>query len=324
MNNLFVSKTYQDIWVKHFIDNEMVTDFDCIKGLRFFKSKGKPFFVNIGENMTNGITYQLEDGVGIVANSVLMIHDVPSYHKVKIYDNRFKLKKVTQYRGYLLDIEQFNEINDFLKKQFNKRSRAKFRNYFNRLEKNHQVLYKVYDDKITHQNYEVIMKQFKDLLKNRFDDLGMENDILLKWEFYYELIYEMVKEKQAVLNTISIDGKLGAISLVFISGSSIIGAVKAFDITYKQYSLGVLELLKSLEWCIDSKYKFFDFSKGNQAYKKRFADNCYTFDVHLLYDSKSIKAQFVASALSSYFTFKQFLRNNNINSLYWKLRHNLG
>lgn len=323
MSNPFISDTYQDVWKKHFIDNKIVTSFNCITQLKFFKNNWFPLFINFGRNMTNGITYQLANDVDVLKNKVLLIYDVPSYHQIKIDDPRIRLKKIKQYKGYSLDIEAYEDIDFFLKQKFNSKSRGKFRNYFNKLEKNHSVSYNVYDERVSYETYLDIMLQFKLLLENRFDDLGLENDILMKWSFYHDLTYQMLKEKRAILNTICIDDKIGAISLAFISESSIIGAVKAFDINYKSYSLGVLELLKLLEWSIKSNYKVFDFSKGNQAYKKRFIDQSYLFDVHIVYDSKSIRAKLIAYTLSNYFKFKQFLREKNLNTWYWKLRHKL-
>ena len=151
--------------------------------------------------------------------------------------------------------------------------------------------------------------------------MKLENDILLKWAFYKDLIYKMLKEEKAILNLIIIDNNISAMSLAFLSKKSVIGAIKAFDISYKNYSLGVIELLKLVEWSITNGYEIFDFSKGNQDYKKRFASNTYTYENHIVYNTKRINSVFLAHFYKLIFTMKQFMRELNINSLYWKFLH---
>lgn len=323
VNNPFISKTYQKIWIDHFKKDNLVKQLDFLEGLNFYKVSGIPLYVNCGKNMTNGITYHFSESNSFFSKNVFLIFDVPNYHSVQLSNNRFRLKKIPQYSGHLLNLENFNSFDSFFSKHFNSKSRSKFRGYFNKLEKYHVVNYEVLGDSITHEFYLEVMQEFKDLLEIRFDDLGVENDILTKWSFYLELVYAMIKDKKAILNLIRVDGKIGAISLAFLSNNSVIGAIKAFDIKYRKYSLGVLELVKLIEWTIDNDFDVFDFSKGDQDYKKRFASDRYLFECHVVYDTRSIKSLAIANILVAFYKFKQYLREKNLNTWYWKLKHKL-
>ncbi len=323
IDNPFLSDTYQNIWIDHFAKDSKIKQVDVVDGLNFCKASWLPLFVNCGKNMTNGITYHFSDNESLVKNSTLLIFDVPSYHSVVLESDKYRLKKIPQYAGHLLNIKEYDSMNSFLGNRFNAKSRSKFRGYFNKLEKNHEVDYEVLDEKIEYQDYLEVMKAFKKLLETRFDDLGLENDILLKWPFYLELVYPMLKEKKAILNLIRVDGEIGAISLAFLSKDSVIGAIKAFDISYKNYSLGVLELMKLIEWSIDNGFDTFDFSKGDQDYKKRFTSGSYVFDCHVIYDSKNLVSYVTANMVIMSYTFKQYLREKGFNTWYWKLKHKL-
>ena len=321
VNNPFTSNTYQNIWQKHFASDNNVIKFDCIEDLYFYKKKWLPLFVNFGRNMTNGITYKVLPDTISIKDSVLLIYDVPSHYKINLQDNCSKLIKVPQYFGYLNKLDNYENIDAFLNTHFDSKQRSKFRNYFNKLDNNHSVVYEVLNKNITNDEYISVMQEFKELLQTRFDDLGIENDILQKWDFYLELIFPLIKENKALLNIIKIDGRIGAISLAFLSENSIIGAIKAFDIKFKKYGLGKLELIKLIEYGINSKYSVLDLSKGDQDYKKRFIDACYVFDCHIIYDSNSLFSIIIANTLKYFFKFKQFLRDQNINNWYWRMRH---
>ncbi|PNQ73022.1 hypothetical protein C1T31_08485 [Hanstruepera neustonica] len=323
IDNPFTSSTYQKIWINHFMINKSIRSVGLIDSLNFYKTSWMPLYVNCGRNMTNGITYRFFNNGSLIKNSAVLIFDVPSFHLVELQNQSYRLKKIAQYSGHLLNLKNYDSINAFLKNHFNAKSRGKFRGYFNKLEKDHEVEYEVLGADVLYDTYMEIMQEFKVLLETRFDDLGVENDILTKWAFYMDLVYPMLQEKKAILNVIRVDGKVGAISLAFLSKDSVIGAIKAFDITFGKYSLGVLELIKLLEWSIDNGYDIFDFSKGDQDYKKRFATDSYIFDCHIIYDSKNFKSLMIANGVSTFYKFKQYLRKKNFNKRYWKLKHRL-
>ena len=79
INNPFTSQTYVSIWTKFFSAESRVKSFDAVKGVKFVKDKRFPFYVNVGKNKTNGMTYHLDGLVNNLKNKTLLIHDVLDY-----------------------------------------------------------------------------------------------------------------------------------------------------------------------------------------------------------------------------------------------------
>ena len=81
--------------------------------------------------------------------------------------------------------------------------------------------------------------------------------------------------------------------------------------------------MKLIAWSIEQRLKIFDFSKGYFDYKERWASKKYDFEYHILYDSKSLIAKVLALAIASFFKFKQFLRDRNVNEKLHKITYKL-
>lgn len=324
-NNPFTSSIYQTIWVKHFAIDKKIKQFNFIKGVQFLKFKFLPLFINLGKNNTNAINYRIDFSANDYKGKVFLIYDVPNYLEIDNDTNftSIKVKQIKQYRGYFLNLEPYANFDEYLKKRFSNNRRSKYRGYLNKLNKVFDVDFKLYANHIEKNEYLSVMKQFKVLLTKRFNKLGLDNDILHKWSFYEDLVYPMILENKALLNVIYLDQKVAAASLAFLSGNSAIGAIKTFDIDYKSYNLGNIEMMKIIEYCIDTKIPIFDFSKGDQDYKTKYISDYYHFDCHVLYDSKSIIAKIIAVTITCYFTFKQYLRDKKFNLLFIKIKYQL-
>jgi len=324
-NNPFTSSIYQTIWVKHFAADKVIKQFNFIKGLQFLKFKFLPLFINLGKNNTNAISYNTDVSAKDYKGKVFLIYDVPNYLEIDNDTNftSIKVKRIRQYKGYLLSLESYEGFDEYFKKVFSKNHRKKYRGYLNKLNKTFDVDFRLYTGYIEENEYLSVMTQFKELLTKRFNKLGLDNDILYKWGFYEDLVYPMIQEKKALLNVIYLDKKVAAVSLVFLSENSAIGAIKTFDINYRSYNLGNIEMMKSIEFCIDTKIPVFDFSKGDQDYKTKYISDYYHFDCHVLYDSKSIIATIIALTITYYFSFKQYLRDKKINLLFIKIKYQL-
>lgn len=80
-------------------------------------------------------------------------------------------------------------------------------------------------------------------------------------------------------------------------------------------------MFRLLEWAIKNNIKILDFSKGEAEYKKRWTNDMYEFHHHILYVFKSIMATAIAKSLSNFFSFKQYLRDKNINEWYIRFIH---
>ena len=322
-NNPFTSITYKTTWLKFFAVNKTVHDLEFIEGVQFIKSKFLPLFINLGRNNTNAITYRINPSATDYKGRVCLLYDVPNYI---VLDNHtdftsIKINMIKQYKGYILDLEKYADFDAYFNARFNKKSRSKFRGYVNRLEKSYTVRYENYHGSIDKQVYDDLMIQFKEILTKRFNNLGLDNDLLHKWDFYKALVYPMIMEETAMLNVVFLDEKVAAISLCFLSDDSAIGAIKTFDIDFNYFNVGNIEMMKLIEWCKNKDLSVFDFSKGDQPYKLRYINNNYHFDCHIIYDSKSIIATSLAICISRYFSLKQYLRDINVNLLFIKFKY---
>ncbi|HLT52563.1 MAG TPA: GNAT family N-acetyltransferase [Flavobacteriaceae bacterium] len=322
--NPFLSETYQNSWLKHFSKSATANTFNFISGIGFLKKKLGLVYVNVGLNHTNGTDYKL-----LKANDfkgkVFLVYDVQGFIDIgeTNADKNLKVNKVKQYKGSLAKFEGFDTFEAYLKSQISAKGRSKLRGLENKLHKDFTVEIKQFYGSIEENEYNFLMERFYSLLKQRFDQLGLDNDILQKWDFYHEVSFKLVNEGRAVFNVVMINGNVGAISLEFVSDHHVIGAIKTFDIQYSQYRLGNIELNELLKWTFENKFEALDFSKGDQEYKSRFTNEDYDFECHILYDKSSVVSRFIGLGYVKYFEFKQYLRDKDINTKVSKLKHKL-
>jgi len=182
------------------------------------------------------------------------------------------------------------------------------------------ISYSIYNEPIEKKAYQVIMDGFKGLLTKRFHALEKDNDILGAWDYYYDLIFEMLQEKRALLIVISNDDKPIGVSLSFLSDTTMFYAITSFDTDYYRFNLGHTTIIKLFNWCFDNGYTIYDFSKGEYEYKNRWTNKEYIYENHILYDSKSMIASAVAKFVKSKYALKQYLRDKNVNEKYVKLK----
>lgn len=320
-NNPFNGETFQRIWLKHFQSGSVSKSFKSLKHIKFFKSSKSLAYVNVGKNITNGNYYSIAENETDYKNKVFLVYDVPSYFTVNTNVNsNLKVKKITQYKGFTSQLKEFENFDAFFTSQFNSKSRYKYRRNISRLESCFDIEYKIFHGNISREEYDHICKFLKKNLARRFGSLGLDNNIVSKWDYYYELMYEMILKKEGVLTAIYNENKPIGISFGFLTDDIMLFAITSLDIDYLRYNLGHTNIIKLMTWCIDNGYNVYDFSKGQYAYKDRWTNHDYNFECHILYDSKSLKASAISIYYSNYFKLKQFLRNLNVNRLYAQLK----
>ncbi len=316
-DNPFTSDIFTRIWSKHFNQSVPGVQFNFVKDLLFAKYKFFPFYSNFGRTHTKGISYALNSSsFQDLKGKVLLIYDVPTFFGLtETTQNRIKKHKIKQYPGFLINLEPYNDLNEFMVGTFKKSSRYKLKKYKYKLETCFEINYKMFYGEISKKEYNFVFEAFKNLLTKRFDDKQESNNNLDKqeWDFYYEVAYPMILEKKASLFVIYSGQIPIGVTLNYFSDEILFDAITVFDIDYSKFHLGSVTIMKLIEWSIEQKIKIFDFSKGYFDYKKRWASEAYNFEYHILYDSKSIIASMLALFLKQYFTTKQFLRDKKIN-----------
>ncbi len=320
-NNPFASKTYQEIWLKHFNNGQKAKSFDFIQGLDFVDSENSADFVNVGKNFTNGMLYSIKDGEEDFKGKTFVVYDVPTFLKVEAIseNSRLKCHKVRQYKGLYVDISKYKEPADVLSDKFkSSKSRYNFRSSIKKLEKKHNISQKVFYGDISKSEYEILINAFKRILEERFDTISTHNTVLPMWDFYQEVLYPLILDKQVALNVMYDDEQPIALSFSFVYDDVFVVALRTFDMRYYREGLGNIEIFKLIEWCIENNVSKLDFSKGESNYKERWCDVDYVYEHHILFDSKSLKAKWKANALAKKFKFKQYLRDKKVNVMLTK------
>ena len=320
-NNPFVSETFTTIWSTHFNASKPGVNFKFLKDVAFVKSGILPLYYNVGKNITNGMSYDVNPKEKDFKGKAFLMHDVPSYFNLETPSaSALKSFKVPQYKGFLAELDAFDSYDAFAKSQFKSNTRYKFRRNQERLEACFNISYSIYNEPIEKVAYQAIMDGFKGLLTKRFNELEKDNDILGTWDYYYDLIFKMLQEKRALLIVISNDDKPIGVSLSFLSDTTMFYAITSFDTDYYRFNLGHTTIIKLFNWCFDNGYTIYDFSKGEYEYKNRWTNKEYTYENHVLYDSKSMVASAIAKFIKSKYALKQYLRDKNVNEKYVKLK----
>lgn len=321
----FSSLIYISCWLKHFNQEKLGISFPAIKNLLFIKHRFLPLYVNVGKSSTKGLSYSLSLPMTKKhKKKVFLIYDIPQYFNLDTIkpSKGFKLKKIKQYEGFLINLEAYKTLDEYLKTNFSKSRRQKLGQYVKRLNSCFNIQYRMYYGGINEEEYNDIFTAFRNLLVKRFQEKKITNNVLTKkeWFFLKKVSLPMIKEKKASLFVIYDRGQPISIALNFMGEDILFGATTVFDIDYARFNLGYINIMKTTEWCFDNNFKIFDFSKGYFDYKKLWANVEYYFEYHVLYDSTYWPTKILGSFLIQYFTFKQNMRDKNLNQTLQKIK----
>ncbi|NNL15086.1 MAG: GNAT family N-acetyltransferase [Flavobacteriaceae bacterium] len=321
MSDIFSTK-----WLNQFNKEKPVFKFNFIKGLRFYRSSKLPIYINVGRNLTKGISYKLKKTeIENLKNSVILIYDVPDYFDIDTSDLPYRLNihRIKQYPGYLVNLKKYSDLQDYIQSIFSNKTRSKFKRYERRLELCFDISYKMFHGDITKENYEFIFEKFKTLLEKRFTDKQITNNNLNpnEWAFYHDVAYPMILEKKAALFVVFENSNPIAITFNYLSDNILFHAITVFDTDYSKFHLGKVALLNLFSWCFKNSIQVFDFSKGHFDYKTHWKDKCYDFDYHVYYNTTSLRSKITAFVILNFFLFKQFLRDRKVNLILHKLTY---
>lgn len=325
-SNPFSSSTYESIWLNHYGSGQPPQEFNCIDGVKFIKGNKPSQFVNIGKNFTSGMFYQINDNATDFKGKSFVVYDVPQYldSDVDLDASNLKTLKLKQYKGLYIDVTQYNTIDDVVLKCYSSsKSRYNFRRSVKQLNTKHDITKKMFLGNIERAEYDLLINSFEKILETRFDAINTHNTVLPMWDFYKEVLFPMINNKEVALFVMYDAGNPIAMSFNFVYGENLVVALRTFDINYSRMGLGNIEIYYLIEWCIENDIKILDFSKGESDYKDRWCDTEYFYEHHVIYDSKSLKARAVTNTVANFYNFKQYLRDKNINSMVTKWKYKL-
>ncbi|MCK8480611.1 GNAT family N-acetyltransferase [Psychroserpens algicola] len=324
--NPFTSLTFESIWSKHFNDNKALLSFKSINGVKFIKYSRFGIYVNAGKNLTKGIDYSINFEETDYKGKTFLIYDVPTYFDTEPFhppeSSSLKLKKMFQYQGFLMDISNFKDKDEYINAQFSSKNRREFRSNQRRLETCFNIRYEFINEEISQAKFDVLFDQFHALLNERFEGKQVNYHHLSKdkWAYYSELVFEMLKEKKASLLIIYNEDNPIGITLNFHADKVLFETITVFNPDYYKFSIGKTSIIKLLEWCFDHGYQISDFSKGDFDYKHKWGNLAYDFNYHILYDSKSIRSILTSKYIEYFYILKLYLRKRKVNELYRKYK----
>ena len=327
IKNPFSSNTFKSVWLKHFNENKPGIVTNIINPVAFYKHAVIPCFINIGNKLTNGLTYKIDSKATDYKGNVYLIRDIPSYQEIcePEKSSRLKLKKVFQYEGYITRVANYESLDAYLKTIYKSNTRSKLRRNVSRLEASFTVNYSMYHGDITKSDFDTVFDSFYNLFEKRYANKGepcgeLEPDL---WAFYTELAFKMINEGTASLFVIYCDTKPIGITFSYHFDTILVEALTVFDIDFYRYNIGHTTILKMLEWSFDNGIEIFDYTQGDFDYKKRWSDDRYQTYYHILYDSKSFKSRLTASFLEKYFNFKREFRDRKYSTKVHNLKYQL-
>lgn len=322
-NSPFFSNTFQNTWKKHFISNKSIKEFKFIDGVDFYKSRFA-LFVNVGKNLTKGNNYAINNHKDFKNNTFIIYDVLPHLNEVKNnLPKEMGVLKSIQYPGYLINLNQFKNIDEYLLRTFSKNTRMKMRKFNKRLDACFNISTKMFFGNIDKQEYDDVFDAFMFLLQKRFTEKQIFNNNMqsYEWDFYKEVAYPLILEKKASLFVVYDEKTPIAITYNYHNEDTLIDAITVFDIDYSKFNMGYINNLKLLNWCFRNNIKTLDFSKGYFDYKKRMCTLEYDFEYHVIYDKASIRSRLTAFIYYYSLEFKAYLRSNKYDVKFHKLSY---
>ncbi|MEA1787383.1 GNAT family N-acetyltransferase [Arenibacter sp. GZD96] len=254
---------------------------------------------------------------------VFLVYDVPTYYNLENSTKGAGLGKyqVTQYPGYLCELNGYTDLNHFMRDTFGKRTNGKFNRYRSRLATCFDIRHRMFYGEMAATEYDFIFGHFKRLLDKRFADKKIANNHLnpTEWGFYGEVVLPMLRKKEAALFVIYNGETPIAVTLLYIMDTVVIDAIPVFDIDFKKFNLGTVALMELVAWCIDNDFKALDLSKGFYEYKTRWAKKRYDFEYHIIFSKGHFIAEVLAVLMKAYFKLKHYLRTKKLNERFHRV-----
>lgn len=271
------------------------TTIDFLESIYIF-DKLPGFYKELHCDFTSNFSYtNLENNnFPFVGNNTVTIKDIPAYTDIetKTFPKHIKQVKVPYYSGFAINFEDVESTESYLKSRFGNSSRYKLRRSIKKLENAFDISYKMFYGEISHEDYDVIMKYFFELLQIRSIEKGIiGNRNVKRKDFYYEKIKPLIIEKRASLFVIYNGESPIDICLNLHNDNVIFQLIRTYDINYSKYNTGYIDLIKQIDWCISNNIRFITFGYGAYFWKKRWCNHTYPYRFDIFYNKKSLKSR---------------------------------
>lgn len=288
----------------------------------FEKENGLPEIFAGMEFDTNNIA-KYSPSIKKKFSTVYYLKFVPDYLVFPLVDESlFLYKKLIHVKGYSIKLDDVTDVNSYIKTQF--KSNAKTINrYVNRLESCFNIEYKMFYGEIDEDNYNFIMDSLFFMMRKRFSQLQVNNESEAKWEHTRAILYDLIQLKRASLFVIYADSKPIEISINYHLKGILFSSISSYDIDYSKFGLGHVEIVKQLEWCLANNHKIFEMGRGDLDYKRRWSNQIYNFEHHIVYLKDSFYGRLWSIKEVGLNRLKAYLKSKNIDLILKNIKDKL-
>ena len=239
-----------------------------------------------------------------------MVRNIPEFLDLAFSpaSGQWKIKHIPQYKGYGIRLSRFRDSKELLAHQFSSRNRRKLRANLRKLEESGNMQYTIHYGAMDWEEHVELFARFYDLLKERFDEIGMYNRNLIHWPYFCLSTYRGIQEKSAFLLVVKKDGQPIAFSLNYIRDKLVFGIFQTYDVKFSEYGMGDICMLRKMDWCFERGFHFYDLSIGWNYFKEKWADYAYSFEYHLFYRDTA-RGRLKANLLENALLLRQRLRD---------------
>ncbi len=293
---------------------------------RFLEKRNPPpVYGKIENTLSKKKVFEDPRKIEEMSGKLFQVYDFPSYLRPTVNQKAdgWKLNVLNTYSGSMINLTQYEGIDDYLKQNFSAGRRSKFRTYKKRLEIAFNIEYKTYYGYISKQEYNNLFDALYQMITRRFSQRNLQNHDIGNWEVYKEIAYPLINKKEGVLFVIYHDKKPISISFDILFDKIVYGYLRSYDIDYAKFYLGFIDANRQLEWHFTNGFEIFDLLKGQYDYKSKLTDSSYYFQKHIIYDSKSFAAS-VQGTLTTirvklFYNFIKLLKMFKVHLIYHKL-----
>ena len=246
-----------------------------------------------------------------IKKKTFLVTDIPDYIKVNTAKNS-KFLNVKQYQGALVNLSDYESVEDYLKQQFSKRN---YKNLFSKerkLYRNYKIKEKVFHGAISKEEFDFIFNVFYTMLKKRFEQKKVKNRYLKNWVKTKAGVYNNILSKKASLHVIFDELTPIAITLNYHKDNTTFSHIQVYDINYSKYNMGDLCMLNHLKWCFKNNITVFDMAIEVTPYKTKWCNHIYYFYSRIYYRKASLVSILVAQLIYFELRVLQLLRDKNV------------
>ncbi len=211
---------------------------------------------------------------------LLSIYDFPDYLELNIHQEATSLNqlKAPLYRGFSIDLNLFENHNDYLKQILNAKKRSHFRAVMRRFEHCIEPEYKVYQGSdLSSAECDELMLRLEYMLEERFVLKRETNYELPLMKYYREVLFPLLQQRKANLYVIYDGARAISISMNLVMGKTLLLFNSSYDKDYTSFELGHINMLKHIEWAFEQGFERIDLGRGDYFHKRRWVNQNYTY-----------------------------------------------